>query len=269
MKSLIYVAPIIRTFVKRQFHPIKNISRREARQVKPKVIKSSFNLITVCNPVMKNLEKILNDNLHILYVDPDMKKVFPEGTISVTCKRGKCLKELTSLLLYPGTVKESASRVSKCNESRCDICKNCMAFKNEFTCTATGKTYKVRDDLTCKSDNAIYLINCKKCKQQYVGSAYEGNFKPRFRVHKSDINTGKVRCGVARHFLNNCTRINKLENVEVQLIEEVKKGNYDLEGKLWLREKYWQTQLFTLTHGMNSSWDWFSSNRKGYRKKKK
>ena len=269
MKSLIYVAPIIRTFVKRQFHPIKNISRREARQVKPKVIKSSFNLITVCNPVMKNLEKILNDNLHILYVDPDMKKVFPEGTISVTCKRGKCLKELTSLLLYPGTVKESASRISKCNESRCDICKNCMAFKNEFTCTATGKTYKVRDDLTCKSDNAIYLISCKKCKQQYVGSAYEGNFKPRFRVHKSDINTGKVRCGVARHFLNNCTRINKLENVEVQLIEEVKKGNYDLEGKLWLREKYWQTQLFTLTHGMNSSWDWFSSNRKGYRKKKK
>ena len=108
---------------------------------------------------MKNLEKSLNDNLHTLYVDPDMKKVFPEGTISVTCKRGKCLKELTSLLLYPGTVKESASRVSKCNESRCDICKNCMASKNEFTCTASGNPYKVRDDLTCKSDNAIYLIS--------------------------------------------------------------------------------------------------------------
>ena len=45
------------TFVKRQFHAIKNISRREARQVKPKVIKSNFNLITVYNPVMKNLER--------------------------------------------------------------------------------------------------------------------------------------------------------------------------------------------------------------------
>ena len=269
MKSLIYVAPIIRTSVKRQFHPIKNISRREARQVKPKVVKSNFNLITVYNPVMKNLEKILNDNLHIVYVDPDMKKVFPEGTISVTYKRRKRLKELIFALLYPGTVTESASRFSKSNESRCDIRKNCMVFKNEFTCTATGKTYKVRDDLTCKSDNVIYLISCKKCKQQYVGSAYEGNFKLRFRVRKSDINTGKVKCGVAKHFLNNCTGINKLENVEVQLIEEVIEGNYDLEGKLWSREKYWQNQLFPLTHGMNSSWDWFSSNRKGYRKKKK
>ena len=89
---------------------------------------------------MKNLEKVLNDNLHILYGDPDMKKVFPEGNISVTYRRRKCLKKLISPSLYPQTVTESASRASKCNESRCDICKNYMVFKNEFTCTATSKT---------------------------------------------------------------------------------------------------------------------------------
>ena len=43
--------------------------------------------------------------------------------------------------------------------------------------------------------------------------------------------------------------INKLENVDFQIIEEVKEGNCDLEGKLWSKEKYWQAQLFTLTHG--------------------
>ena len=41
-----------------------------------------------------------------------------------------------------------------------------------------------------------------------------------------------AKSGVAKHFLNNCTGINKLENVEVQVIDEVKEGNYDLEGKL-------------------------------------
>ena len=110
----------------------------------------------------------------------------------------------------------------------------------------------IRGDLTCKSDNVVHLLSCKKCKQQYVGSAFESNFKPRLRVHKSDINTGKNRCAVAKHFLNNCTGINKLENVEVK---KVKKGNYDLEGKFWSRKKYWQTQLFTLTHSMNSACD--------------
>ena len=71
-----------------------------------------------------------------------MKKVFSEGTISVTYRRSKCLKELISPSLYPQTDTESASRVSKCNESKCDICKNYMVFQNGFTCTATGKTYK-------------------------------------------------------------------------------------------------------------------------------
>ena len=126
------------------------------RQVKLKLIKSNFNLITVYNPVMKNLQKVLNDNLRILYGDPDMKKMFPGGTVSVTYRRGKCLKELIYPSLYPRTVTEYASRVSKCNESRCDIGKNYMVFKNEFTCTVTGKTYKVRGDLTCKSDN-VYI----------------------------------------------------------------------------------------------------------------
>ena len=96
-----------------------------------------------------------------------------------------------------------------------------------------------------------------------LGLPLKSNFKPRNRVHKSYINTVKNRCGVTKYFLNNCTRI----NVEVQLIEEVKEGNYDLEGKLSSREIL-ATQLLTLTCGMNSTWDWFSSNRKGYRKKK-
>ena len=99
----------------------------------------------------------------------------------------------------------------------------------------------------------IYLISCKLCKEQYVGSAFKDNFKPRFRVHKSDVITGKDRYGVAKHFLTKCTNGNKVENIEVQLIEQVQEGNYDLEGRLWCREKYWQIQLFTLSHGMNSS----------------
>ena len=113
----------------------------------------------------------------------------------------------------------------------------------------------------------IYLI-CKLCKEQCASSAFKDNFKPRFRVHKNDVITGKERCGVAEHFLTKCTNGNKVENTEIQLIEQVQEGNYDLEGKLWCREKYWQAQLFTLSQRMNSTWDWYSTNRKRYRKKK-
>ena len=115
----------------------------------------------------------------------------------------------------------------------------------------------------------VYLISCKLCKDQYVGSAYKNNFKSRFRVHKSDINTGKDRLGVVKHVLTKCTDVGRLENIEIHLIEQVEKGDYDVEGKLWCREQYWQAQLFTLSHGMNSTWDCYSTNRKEYRRKKK
>ena len=54
--------------------------------------------------------------------------------------------------------------------------------------------------------------------------------------------------------------------LQVQLIESVV-SDLDLENKLWEREKYWQCQLFTNTHGMNSVSDLYASKRKGCRKK--
>ena len=50
--------------------------------------------------------------------------------------------------------------------------------------------------------------------------------KERFRIHKSDINTGKVRCGVANHLLNVChSEGNRFEYLQIQLIEQVSVNN--------------------------------------------
>ena len=57
------------------------------------------------------------------------------------------------------------------------------------------------------------------------------------------------------------------EYLPVQLTEQVfaRKGE-DIDKILWEREKYWQAQLFTLTHGLNSISEWYAINRRGYRK---
>ena len=52
-------------------------------------------------------------------------------------------------------------------------------------------------------------------------------------MHKSDVRTGKDRCGVVKHFLTKCTNGNKFKNIEVQLIEQVEEGNYNLDDQLW------------------------------------
>ena len=149
------------TLVKQQFHSVRNKSRSDVRQVKPKSHRLNVNLVTVYNPIIKNL----------LYSDPEMKNTFPEGSINITCKRGKSLRELIIPSMFPQAQVQSHSMVSTCKSKRSDICLNYLVCKNEFTCAVTGKTYKVRGKLCCTSSNVIYLISCKLCKEQYIGFA--------------------------------------------------------------------------------------------------
>ena len=59
----------------------------------------------------------------------------------------------------------------------------------------------------------------------------------------------------------------KFEHLQVQLTEKVSVQNDDDIGNiLWEREKYWQAQLFTLSHGLNNPNEWCALNRRGYRK---
>ena len=122
-----------------------------------------------------------------------MKNIFPEVSINTIYKSGKSLRELISPSMFPQAQVESHSVVCKCKSKRCDICQNYLVCKNEFTRTVTGKAYKARGKLCFTSSNVIYVISCKLCTEQYVGSAFKNNFKPRFRVHKSDVITGKDR----------------------------------------------------------------------------
>ena len=47
------------TLVKKQFHSVRNMSRKDSRQVKPKSHRSNKNLVTVYNPIIKNLQTVI------------------------------------------------------------------------------------------------------------------------------------------------------------------------------------------------------------------
>ena len=72
-------------------------------------------------------------------------------------------------------------------------------------------------------------------------------------MYKSDIKTNKDRFGAAKYFNGKCkSNSNIFQFLSVQIIELVYGNATDIEDVLWHREKYWQSQLFTLTNEMNS-----------------
>ena len=111
------------------------------------------------------------------------------------------LRDILSPSLFPRNTKQNKCSIKECNR-KCDICKNDFVISPDVTYFATKQKYKIKGALKCDTRKVIYPIFCKCCGKQYVGSVT--GFKERFRIHKSDINTRKVRCGVANHLLNVC-----------------------------------------------------------------
>ena len=191
-----------------------------------------------------------------------MKKLFVRNSLTTIYRRKKNFKEILSPSLFRSKFNKNESYISNCN--KCDICKDYLISGNKFKCKVIGRVYSVRGSLSCNSPNVIYIISCKNCGDQYVGSATD--FKARFRIHKSKIKTKKDRCVAARHFSNKCCdSSNPHILLQVQLTESVQ-SDVNLKGKLWERERYCQCQVFTNTHGMNSVSNLYWSKRKGSRK---
>ena len=74
--------------------------------------------------------------------------------------------------------------------------------ESKFTTKVTSKTYFTKEDLSCFGKNVTYLITCDKCRDEYMGSVVD--FKPHFRLHKSDIKAKKKRCGTSKHLNEKC-----------------------------------------------------------------
>ena len=79
--------------------------------------------------------------------------------------------------------------------------------------------YKIEGIFKCNSKDTIYVKSCKFCGKQYVGSAT--GFKEQFIIHKSDLNTGNVRYGLANRLLNIChSSVSKSEYLQLQLMQK-------------------------------------------------
>lgn len=65
----------------------------------------------------------------------------------------------------------------KCGNIKCDIC-NVFYLSIEFESTMTEKKY-INFKFDCNSINVTYLVTCKICRKQYLGS----NAKKLFAIY--------------------------------------------------------------------------------------
>ena len=130
----------------------------------------------------------LKKPLHFLESNPKFKKLFPKNCIIPSYRRPKNLKEILAPSKLESTTSQNTESLTggcfKCDKKIFDLCKNYFVESRYFSSFKIGKSYTIRPILTCDSKNVIYLVSCKKCQLQYIGSTTT-EFKVRFRNHKS------------------------------------------------------------------------------------
>ena len=85
-------------------------------------------------------------------------------------------------------------KVTHCNDGRCRTCKFIAHGTSSYTFHSTGEQRKILQNLSCSSNNLVYLINCKHCIKkdspplpcQYIGQTCH-TLRERFGEHRRGI----------------------------------------------------------------------------------
>ena len=123
-------------------------------------------LVLTHNPNFNNLSFWVCKNLQFLYAYPETKRVFTPATF-VSFRSARNLRSfLVRSKVYSLERKVGSA---KCNGKRYQVCLN-INKTDTFESFQTKQKYKINYYLNCNGKCLIYLLSCKVCGLQYVGS---------------------------------------------------------------------------------------------------
>ena len=130
---------------------------------------------------------ILRDIKNLSYVQSSNSELWYRNYNSYT-KITNCHVPLHNI--FDNSSTDLMCSISKCSIKNCKTC-DILITRNSFTSNLTGRNFctKTFEDLTCKSSNVVYAIECTLCGLIYVGET-KGSLNKRISGHRFQINNG-------------------------------------------------------------------------------
>ena len=129
---------------------------------------------------LKNIDQIIKRNLHLLYMDQEIKKAFTPKPMVSFCSPRKLSGYLLRAKLYPLEIKVGSF---KCKGKRCQTCLNVNEM-DSFDSSVTQEDYKINHCFNCNEKCLIYLLTCKVCLKRYVRQTVD-----KFRLRWNNYNS--------------------------------------------------------------------------------
>ena len=175
--------------VRRQILRARKLKRDDLLDRAPIKKDSKLVLNVTYHPAHSKVKNVLSDIHLLLTPNEEHRRVFHNVPI-VGFKRCKSLKDILVRARLP-TENKGPGESCTCGGERCGVC-SFVKRSQTFTDKSGLTSYEIRGDkLHCNSKNVVYMVQCKTCLKQYVGSTCTkfrmrfNNYKSCFRKHSS------------------------------------------------------------------------------------
>ena len=159
------------------------VNRTALFQKRDKKVDDSITLVLAYHPALNQVYEILQrahkhvlKSSRLLNALPSPPRVAFRNAKTI---RDKLVRSKSKEFIYKG------AGINICGHSNCDICK-ILESEDQFETTVTKKKYRIDFPFDCNSSCVVYLLTCKTCLKQYVGSTLT-MFRLRFNQCKSNI----------------------------------------------------------------------------------
>lgn len=191
---------------------------------------------------LPNIGHILRRHMPLLHTSDRMKKAFQEPPI-VAFRRDCNLQDILVHKKHNRQFFRKENICAPCDAERCALCP--YMIKASTFQDPVGNTYKVRNNITCKSTNVVYAVFCRKCDAYvYVGETGDTLYQ-RHLLNLSRMRT-RYSDPVADHFNSNG---HDASDFRVMGLEKLN-GTTDYRRTM---ERLWKSKLRTYRpYGLNT-----------------
>ena len=156
-------------------------------------------------------------------------------------------------ILVRATLKPLNTQQTKHIQQPCtrQDCQTCKLLKRRNVLPTKDRDMKLAQNVDCNTNNVVYLLECNKCKKQYVGET-KRKFIVRFKEHLADIRHNRDT-PVAKHYNLNSHKNNTTPVFPIPSILSRIAGHPDRTTDVRKnKEKMWIYTLRSIApHGIN------------------
>ena len=212
------------------------------------------------NRTLLKIKEIVRKQWHLLQMNQNLAEIFQNPPI-LSFRQNENLRDIigTKVIENSKVKRKCTNKIqgksTPCLANNRSLCCKQVVHTTAFWSTQANRIFQICHNLNCKSKYVIYLLECNKCKIQYVGKA-ETEFNIRHNNHQKDVWKPDA-ISASSHFSGKNHNFNT--HAKFVLIEQIRHIDIAKEKnkeRLKQRENFWILLLETLTpKGLNQELD--------------